>query len=480
MANPPHKGTTFGASWDTNATRDFYLARWHLLKPHLANTASPARCLPDDAPGEPYQETDQIISVAAHIGQLKLLLSEVDALTRWSAADSSLKYVVYAGSAPGHKLGFLSEIFPHITFILVDPTPHNIRFGEQSHYHSDHIDKFLYFAYASDPANEHRAINLCRAGQFQFTPKKESQSLLRMESITDTILSTTYRFYVIEDYFTIDLAETLSALPNLRFISDIRTKSESADFPSSFHILWNSCLHLEWLQVLDCPAMTKFRCPFTITNADKKALLEEYNAATDEQRQVFARSTVDYVGLFMQGHFIHLDGEIRLQAFAPTASTETRLHSTGVQLAEYNYARYEQAMFYVNRIDLLSCYPSNLRDSQLANELGVCLCRNCALCLAILQDYIDWQNTIVPTEVTAIQLLASALSSMRRTLKVAGHGKYTKRCTLPSELFAMLDRAAAIRHQRALSRSMQDMSRTSTVYSASTLSFDDTLDSLLE
>lgn len=465
------KGITFGAQWDADATREFYVDRYQMLKPYLEGTKSPSRCLDNDAPGEPYQNTDRVISVAAHIGQLKLLLSEIDALTRWSSLPNPPKYVVYAGSAPGHKMGFLSDLFPAITFILVDPNAHNVRFGEQSHYHADHIDKFLYFSYARDPVNEDRAINLSRNGQFQRTNKKDAMCLLPSEPITSVVLTTTYRFYVIEDYFTTELAETLSTLPDLYFISDIRTKSENADFPSNFHILWNSCLHLEWLQVLGCPAMTKFRCPFTITQADKETLLEEYNNANSEQKQVFVRSTVDYIGLFLQGRFIHMDGEIRLQAFAPTSSTETRLHTTAqITLAEYNYTRYEQAMFYVNRISLMSYNPSNLRTSG-ALELGVCLCRNCSLSLAILQDYIDWQNTIRATEVTAVQLLAEALASMRRTLRVSGHGKYTKKCTLMSELLAMLNRTASTRHARVASK------RTSVVTPQKSL--DDALDSLL-
>ena len=53
-----------------------------------------------------------------HWGQRKLLLSEIEFLTRYSQDGMT---VVYAGAAPGTHISYLSELFPSLRFVLVDP-----------------------------------------------------------------------------------------------------------------------------------------------------------------------------------------------------------------------------------------------------------------------------------------------------------------------------------------------------------------------
>ena len=53
-----------------------------------------------------------------HLGQRKLLLTEVNFLTNYS--DLS-KNIIYIGAAPGHHIEFLSTLFPDHTFYLYDP-----------------------------------------------------------------------------------------------------------------------------------------------------------------------------------------------------------------------------------------------------------------------------------------------------------------------------------------------------------------------
>lgn len=54
-------------------------------------------------------------------GPLKLLLSDLNFLNRWSDASSGAPYtIVYAGAAPGHHIGFLAGLFPKCKFILYD------------------------------------------------------------------------------------------------------------------------------------------------------------------------------------------------------------------------------------------------------------------------------------------------------------------------------------------------------------------------
>jgi len=53
-----------------------------------------------------------------HLGQRKLLLAEVQFLTKYS---EKAKDIIYVGAAPGHHITYLSELFPNNTFHLYDP-----------------------------------------------------------------------------------------------------------------------------------------------------------------------------------------------------------------------------------------------------------------------------------------------------------------------------------------------------------------------
>ena len=59
-----------------------------------------------------------------HLGQRKLLLTEVNFLT--GHGDFS-KNIIYIGAAPGHHIEFLSTLFPNHTFYLYDPRDFSIK-----------------------------------------------------------------------------------------------------------------------------------------------------------------------------------------------------------------------------------------------------------------------------------------------------------------------------------------------------------------
>jgi hypothetical protein len=63
----------------------------------------------------------------AHLGQLKLLVSEIEFLTPFYGR--SLR-VVYAGAAPGLHMPILARMFPTMHFVLVDPQRSMISNGE--------------------------------------------------------------------------------------------------------------------------------------------------------------------------------------------------------------------------------------------------------------------------------------------------------------------------------------------------------------
>ena len=81
-------------------------------------------CDHGNAPREKYRRRQGEKKTVIHWGQRKLLLSEIEFITMFY---DECKTVVYAGAAPGTHITYLSELFPNIMFILVDPAPFTVK-----------------------------------------------------------------------------------------------------------------------------------------------------------------------------------------------------------------------------------------------------------------------------------------------------------------------------------------------------------------
>jgi hypothetical protein len=446
----------FGDKWSMDATRAFYDACAPLLH-HALESVSP-RVLTDDIPRLPYTETKSIVTMASHVGQLKLLLSEIEFLTNHPTA----RFCIYAGSAPSHKGAMLAELFPHIRFIFIDPCEHFVKYGNKSQYDDENRDDFLYFSYAGASK---------RSGLLNWWDGKEAKIVARQPSgqagckdyrsqLTSVILSMKYRFYILEEYFDDDLAHNLAILPYTVFISDIRSKAEDDAHPTTFDILFNSAQMYTWLEILDCPAMTKFRCPYTIDAAEREQVAADYKFSLAYIKRVFTECSVDYIGNFAAGFFIHAHGEIRLQAFAPPSSTETRLVTNGRPIAiQYDCTKYEQQLFYLNKVGLYS--PGNYRlglsaeQTEKIDALGMCICANCTAAFRIIAEYCRGPLSTITDPCV---LLQRCMELTGRTFNVAGHGIYLSRIaagtpTTPSPAFySLLQDTLNLRNKRLIAR----------------------------
>lgn len=81
-----------------------------------------------DAPRAVYRDDrPQENKTTVHWGQRKLLMSEIEFLTRFS---SKARVVLYVGAAPCTHLKVLLELFEDHLFVLVDPAPFNVRESE--------------------------------------------------------------------------------------------------------------------------------------------------------------------------------------------------------------------------------------------------------------------------------------------------------------------------------------------------------------
>ena len=108
----------------------------------------PPVALDDSSPQTAYQRRKGEVKTTLHWGQRKLLMSEIDFLTRFGLpSDTSTTpttyTVVYAGAAPATHMPYISELFPEIHFVLVDPNPFDIAKAENIEIINDYFSTAL-------------------------------------------------------------------------------------------------------------------------------------------------------------------------------------------------------------------------------------------------------------------------------------------------------------------------------------------------
>ncbi|CAE8595408.1 unnamed protein product, partial [Polarella glacialis] len=86
------------------------------------------RVLAEGDPKRPYRERKGQLKTVVHWGQRKLLLSEIEFLTLHG---TDCNRVIYAGAAPGTHIPFLTSLFPHLEFVLVDPGEFRVQSSER-------------------------------------------------------------------------------------------------------------------------------------------------------------------------------------------------------------------------------------------------------------------------------------------------------------------------------------------------------------
>ncbi len=167
----------------------------------------PALFLGTDAPGLPYRRGSYEQRLSLHVGQRKLLLTEIAFLAMCSRPGD---IVVYAGSAPGTHIPFLAELFDKLRFVLYDP----------------------------------REFDMSRA---------RGRELDRIE--------------LHQALFTDDVARSFAGQDNVLFISDIRTGStgptQEDDEAFERAVEENMTMQMRWCQLMrPRKASLKFRLPY--------------------------------------------------------------------------------------------------------------------------------------------------------------------------------------------------------------------------
>ena len=148
----------------------------------------------------------KVISVknVVHLGQLKLMISEMIALMKLK----NIETMIYAGAAPGSHVKVLAFLFPNIKFHLFDP-------AEFDHQLTHYANIILY-----------------------------------------------------KRIFTEDDIKKFAGIPNSLFVSDIRTGSVVDMTESEFDENFEECvkddmiMQMKWVIELKMPALLKFRLPY--------------------------------------------------------------------------------------------------------------------------------------------------------------------------------------------------------------------------
>lgn len=405
-----------------------------------------------------------------HNGQLKLFLTEVQFLSNYCEDINEEVYVIYAGSAPGNKNIYLSELFPNIKFIFVDPNEHFFKMGSKNQYTSPKImDRILYFSVSKLPFKfdfkrkipKPHNIHLYGKGKVE---RDEYKDIELPDNIGELILKdTTHTIFVIEDFFTAELSKNLSSLKNsgkrVFFISDIRTNlrgnvpdEDGEVSPTNGDILWNSAQMFSWLSILQPHYfMLKFRCPFGYKdsidnirdNEDIKECKKEYN--------------IDFIKNYEEQKFIFIKPHrIFLQAYAGVTSTETRLvASYPFELHSFDTKEYEDRFFYYNNI-IRSYGWHSIPQVFLDKYRMIDRCGDCAIMSRIIMDYKLWtyknkpqpaQNIIEKESFAIVETLLDLLERRRLITNQSIHGNYYFQYS-SSEMFRL--------HQESLCRQSND------------------------
>ena len=186
-----------------------------------------------------YETGLKLAKPQVHLGQRKLLLSEIQFLTKMDN-----EYILYVGSAPGNKTYLLSILFPNKKFILVDPNKFVLFLNDTDHRQIKHPD--IIHIYHEYPTNS----NVYKNNKKEFN-----------EETVDFIKKSNYKIFIIEDFMTDDLAEILKKLkPTL--ISDIRTNILGGDYPKNIDLYWNNSMQYNWAKILGTDSLFKIRLPF--------------------------------------------------------------------------------------------------------------------------------------------------------------------------------------------------------------------------
>lgn len=192
-------------------------------------------------------------------------------------------------------------------------------------------------------------------------------------------ISKTNKIKLFQQYFT-DKDAQVYAKKDVLFISDIRENLTPDDNDWEPIVLRNMDAQQKWVEIMEpSMAMLKFRLSW-----DKET--QEY-----------------------------LDGDIYIQAWEGSTSTETRLYTDGKSKKIYDTKKYEEQLFRFNVITRMQWYPHDITPKEVP---GIDHCYDCYTEIHILSEYIKKFNH----NKTVVEMMHEINKLLKKGIDVAPHG----------------------------------------------------------
>ena len=295
-----------------------------------------------------YREGADIPNV--HIGQRKLLITEIRFLTEVATGD--LQLCIYAGSAKGHHLGIVHKLFPAIKWLLFDTSNHFIVSDEDNPIQTDKNSRVIHnYDFLREPLD--------------------------------------LPFYIKKGYFTDDVAKEIKAICDERslpilFISDVRASDKKN--PTDFEVVVDQMRQYQWRESLGNPAsLLKTRSAF------KQIHRRDILPITDKELNYLVINNLS------DGNWTPtVRGDIWLQPWAGRESAEVRIYAPAGQndILLLNNKEHEDTLFTHNI--WRSAVPH--KHSPTFPDLGFSQNWDCAMEYHIWSEYIEKWNPDLQVE----------------------------------------------------------------------------------
>lgn len=367
--------------------RKLYL---ELLEEHSNKVHKPFITTKDiPKPYIPYQTNSDTPSISDHIGQRKLFLCEIQFLVECykKVEDKNEKvYAVYAGSAPTNKGMLLSKMFPNVKFILVDPNCFDLKDLKTNESHRKKRQ--------NDVVHIYNNYELSGCDTYLDNKKLLKYDETDKKNLLHYIKNDSHKIFIIEDYMDNNIAELCSKLPNVYFVSDVRSNvlniddSRNDEYPHDIDIVWNTSMCFNWIYIMQ-PILSqlKFRPPFR-DEKDTSVVDKKNDGLIAPAFEISLKNGIDFISDYeINNTFKMSKGKIYLQTWPGTTSSESRLvikQKNISNIKEYDSKDYENVFFTYNKVYRKFCYHENKNANK---SINFCNCNDCAIENKIYEDY---------------------------------------------------------------------------------------------
>ena len=423
-----------------------YLGHLHsLIKESIYDSMHPYRDMQTIPTNIKYDERDiskKKINSNCHLGQRKLLLTEIEFYTECINHSQNNNIVIYAGSATCEHISVIIELFPRLKFILIDPNFHSISgehpysylyqnvdvisgknlklFREQlKHKHKGKKNNY------SDRA-QHLKNNALLLENVKFVNDqtynvlniKDMDHIKKMGEIKDgfyqekyanpinSLIESEHRIFIIQDYMTLTLSRKIKEYldkskyhKNMYFLTDIRTQIFS-DGPQDIDILWNSALQMMFLKELrPIFSMLKFRPPYFSNIDETKTIYEnmksdpQHKYIMDDLNYVKDNYNLDLMENYFNDKFNYFDNSfIYTQAWGPSHTSECRLFLSDEKIDNpyilYDHAIHDNQFYFIRFIRNFKYYPIFYEKLKQYDKNEYDGCYDCMREIQILGNYL--------------------------------------------------------------------------------------------